>query len=61
MIIYYIEIRIKELNNMIKLMEYNLEHCYNKKDYAKIEAKLDKYRYALEELIAVYDKIKEYY
>ena len=61
MVVYYIENRIKELNSMIKLMEYNLEHCYNKRDYAKIEARLDKYKYALDEILAIYEKIKEYY
>lgn len=61
MVIYYIENRIKELNNMIKLMEYNLEHSYSKKEYNKIEAKLDKYKYALDEILAIYEKIKEYY
>lgn len=61
MLIYYIENRIKELNSLIKLMEYNLEHCYNKKSYADIEAKLDKYKYARDEIMAIYDKVKEYY
>ena len=61
MVVYYIENRIKELNSMIKLMEYNLEHCYSKKDYIKLEAKLDMYRYALDEILAIYEKIKEYY
>lgn len=46
---------------MIKLMEYNLEHSYSKKEYNKIEAKLDKYKYALDEILAIYEKIKEYY
>ena len=61
MVVYYIENRIKELNGMIKLMEYNLEHCHSKKDYAEIEAKLDKYKYALDEILLIYEKIKEYY
>lgn len=61
MVVYYIENRIKELNSMIKLMEYNKEHCYSKKEYIKLEAKLDMYRYALDEILAIYDKIKEYY
>lgn len=42
-------------------MEYNIEHCYSKKEYVKLEANLDKYRYALDEILAIYDKIKEYY
>ena len=61
MLVYYLEDRIKELNKLIKLMEYNLEHSYSKKEYAKIEAKLEMYRYALDEIIAIYDKVKECY
>lgn len=61
MIVYYIENRIKELNQLIKLMEYNLEHTFSKKDYRILEAKIEMYRYALNEVIAIYDKIKECY
>lgn len=42
-------------------MEYNLEHCYSKKEYIKLEAKLEMYRYALDEILAIYEKVREVY
>ena len=61
MLIYYIENRIKELQQLIKLMDYNMEHSFSKRDYHKLEIKRDKYQYALEEVLAIYSKIKESY